>query len=919
MSMMIYIKDNAPQVIDILENKSLFRDLKTREVDGFKVPEFWSDNAARICKTRYANKQLNENSAISVCIRVANGWADAAVRFGYIEGKDHASFVALYAKMMVYQLAAPNSPQWFNTGVYLEGGRMKSSGNWAKSPEGTFFQPTDALEYPQVHACFINSVQDRLAGPNSIMDLWDRETKIFKHGSGSGVNISNIREKGAPLSGGGTSSGVMSFLTVGNYNAGAIKSGGTTRRAALMRTMDVDHPDIVDFIRWKRDEESKVAYLAEGSRIVTSAANGEETSISAEIKNRIQRMKDEGILEGQFQEMDTSWTSDAYRTVDGQNSNNSVMITDEFMNAVGNDLDWNLISRVDGSVSNVVKARDIWDEIAQSAWLCADPAVQFKDTINYANTAKNDGDIVGSNPCSEYLYLNDTACNLASINLANVYRISKEFDKDFACLLSQIAYMWTIILDITIDMASYPSLEIAQRTHRHRTLGLGFTGLGEYLAINGVAYESENARSIAKSMQSDIWIGALRASKDLARAMGCCDAYVNNKEHVQEVYGDKFSKCVGVPAITYNLPVRNMQLTNVAPTGTISFVMDAGSTGIEPVYALKTWKTLSEGGGMWIVAPFVRDALKAVGVDENAIETFIHSLVNDVPDFSLLGDKEQIARKVLATANTVSPKGHIDMMAEVQQYVCGAISKTINMPESASVQDIKDIYEYAYKKGVKCVSVYRDQSKLSQPMNEVKNESVSTGNESNRDDSVHVDFVHGKRKRLPSKRQGYTQKVSIDQQSMYIRTGEFENGQLGELFLDMGKEGGAYGGLLSAFAKAVSIGLQYGVPLEEFTSSFIGTRMQPAGFVFDHDEIKMCTSPIDLVFKDLELNYGRGQIVHRDGNAGSDTSNANNDDDRVVRQSRTSKEPCRNCGGTNTYATGTCSTCSDCGATTGCA
>lgn len=894
------IKRNAPTLAKFANEDP--RQIPTRDVNGFEVPIWWSDNAAMICRTRYANEQLGETSAVDVCMRIAIGWADVAVRDGYIEGHHQQDIEWMYANIMLRQLAAPNSPQWFNTGVHLMGGRADSAGNWVWRPEGAW-QPDDALEYPQVHACFINSVEDQLVGDGSIDDLWTRETRIFKHGSGSGANFSAVREAGAPLSGGGTSSGVMSFLNVGDSNAGAIKSGGTTRRAALMRVLDIDHPDVGDFIGWKAREEAKVAYLAEGSKVVAALAGGASLEgVDPTIANRIKRMREEGILDGYFSEMDTSWTSDAYRTVGGQNSNNSIRVSDAFMCAVVDDGDWTLKSRVEGGKNRVVKARELWDQIAVAAWLSADPAVQFSDTINEQNTAANDGQIVASNPCSEYLHLNDTACNLASINLAAAYRQSEAACVDFSTLVSELAYVMTIALDISINMASYPSKKIAEMTYKHRTLGLGFTGLGEYLAIGGIAYGSANGRIMAESAMSSIWGAAYQASVDMADKLGPCDAWHDNEDHVHLVYGDKLGGDVE--------PVRNMQLTCIAPTGTISFVMDAGSTGIEPVFALRTWKTLAEGGGMWVVAPFIAEAFEAVH-RRKPTPAEVDEILN--------GNISDELKAVIPTANDVSWQDHIAMMAAVQEYVCGAISKTVNMPESASVQDIKDVYMRAWESGVKCIAVYRDQSKLSQPLN------VSDNSNAKYDGADSVESVEtggggdnaggggSGRRKLPSKRKGYTQKVSIDSQSMYVRTGEFADGTLGELFLDMGKEGGAYGGLLSAFAKAVSIGLQYGVPLDVFADSFIGSRMQPSGFVFGHDSIKMCTSPIDLIFKDLRLSYDA-----RSDDVSFDVDYIPNDVDTEVKSGKAS-EPCPECGGFNMVSTGTCSTCQDCGSTTGCA
>lgn len=720
----------------------------------FRKPSSWGDTAATIVETRYARP--HENSVEEITDRITRAWRDGLETYGYME--DAGEFILDVKEDMMDQVAAPNSPQWFNTGIN---------------------------EKPQVHACFINEVEDDLG---SISDLWHKETRIFKNGSGSGVNFSKVREEGAPLSGGGTSSGVMSFLKVGDANAGAIKSGGTTRRAALMRILDVDHPDIMEFINWKGEEEKKVRYLVEGS-----GGN-----------------------------LNYDWRGEAYRTVSGQNSNNSVRVTDEFMEAALNDMPWELNSRVDGVPPKVVSAKGILESMAKAAWASGDPAVFFGDTIQEHNTVLNDEEIVSSNPCCEYLFLNNTACNLASINLAALYR--KYGPADFIRELFCIVERWITILDVSIDIAGYPTEEFEKKTKEYRTLGLGFTGLHEYLILNGLKYASKEGRDEAASIMQYIKEAATKTSVNLATKLGPCPAWERNKEFFEREYNT-------------SKPMRNSQLTCIAPTGTISLVMGAASSGIEPVFSEELVKTLSGGGEL---------TLKAETGGE--------------------------------TASTIPPMDHLEMVAAVQKYVCGGISKTINMPNSATWEDIKEIYVKAWKLGLKAVSVYRDGSKGSQPVTDKANKVVET------------------RKRLPHKRSGYTQRVRIDDQSMYIRTGEYEDGKLGELFLDMGKEGGAYGGLLSAFAKSISIGLQYGVPLSEFTSSFVGTRMQPSGFVFDHDKIKMCTSTVDLVFRDLELNYLSTKV-----------------------DSHKISESCPECGGFNMVSTGTCSTCQDCGATTGCA
>lgn len=828
--------------------------LKDYTPDGYGYPSGWSKNAVSIMRNMYSRG--DEASVFATINRLIKGWSKAAVVYGYMaqNSDELKSFEDTMRWILVKQVAAPNSPQWFNTGVPTKDllwGKSTKSGRIVKEPNR-----------PQVHACFINSVNDDLVGEGGIMDLWKRETSIFKRGSGSGVNVSALREEGAPLSGGGVSSGVMSFLKVGDANAGAIKSGGTTRRAALMRTLDVDHPDIFKFVQWKAKEEQKVKYLVDGAK------GKEDDHYSTP--------------------MDYSWTGEAYSSVDGQNSNNSVMVYDEFMRAVEEDDDYLLSSRVEGGKDVKIRARDLWDEICKSAWTSADPGLQFWDAINEKNPVVNMERIHATNPCSEYIYLDNTACNLASINLAALLR---EWEKDLVTDLDlnvwvqKVAGILTFLLDLSVEMAGYPDEEIAWKSYQHRTLGLGFTGLGEFLMMMGLQYESDIAAKYAGSITKMMRDGAIEMSTLLAERIEPAPAWEHSAETASRVFGVQVDK-----------PLRNMQLLAIAPAGTISFVMDAASTGIEPVYSMSVTKTLANGDTMEIACPTLKYIAQHLDeYDDNVVHSdhpFWEKVLNDerITD----EDIPEELRGLLATSHTVSPEGHLAMMEEVQRFVCGGISKTINMPHDCTPEDIGEVYMSAYKRGLKAISIYRDGSKLSQPMN------------AQGDDEPVVETVARQpatRLKLSPKRSGYTKKMYVAGKSIYLRTGEYPDGTLGEIFIDVGGESGVYGALLSAWAKMVSIALQYGAGVDAIYESFEGTVMEPSGLVYDHEVIRTCTSILDLVVKDLEHEY-----MNKEDESADDAPKSTNK----------SLDVCTVCGSIDLVVTGTCKTCKKCGATTGC-
>ncbi len=949
------------------------------EMNNVEVPKHWSQVATDILAQKYFRKAGvpqpdgslgSETSVKQVVHRLAYTWRRWGERYGYFASeKDAQAFYDELVYMLLAQIAAPNSPQWFNTGLYecygIEG---KSQGHWYVDPETETLKPSDsAYKRPQPHACFILSVKDDLVNPGGIMDLWVREARIFKYGSGVGTNFSNIRAEGEPLSGGGTSSGLMSFLMIGDRAAGAIKSGGTTRRAAKMVIVDIDHPEILEFIRWKVEEEKKVAALI-------------QAGYSADFEG------------------------EAYRTVSGQNSNNSVRVTKEFMEAVEKDLDWHCTARTTGKVMKTYKARFLWDEIAKAAWACADPGVQYHTTINEWHTCPEAGPIRASNPCSEYMFIDDTACNLASLNLMKFYdEESGRFDVE---RFKHAVRLWTIVLEISVLMAHFPSKEIAQLSYEYRTLGLGYANLGALLMVSGVPYDSDKGRAIAAAITAIMTATAYATSAEMAAFLGPFKGYEKNKEHMLRVirnhrsaaYNGKFGyegltiepqgidpnhcpeyllkeaqKCWDKTLeLGEKYGYRNAQATVLAPTGTIGLLMDCDTTGVEPDFALVKFKKLAGGGYFKIVNQAVPKALKRLGYTPKQIQAILEYLIGkgtlkDAPfinrstllakgfteeeilrleealkgafdirfiftpwflgeetmrrlgippetykaaDFDLLTflgfTEEQIEAAndyicgtkmiegapylkeehyaVFDCANKngkrgkrfIHPHGHIRMMAAVQPFISGAISKTINLPNEATWEEIRTCYELGWRLGLKALSIYRDGSKLSQPLSTTaKTKKEKANGKLTKQEIVEIlkDLIKKdpafhkelrkliSRRPLPAKRYGFTQKAKIGGQTIFLRTGEYEDGTLGEIFIDMHKEGATLRSMLNCFAIAISIGLQYGVPLEEFVDKFAFTRFEPSGPV-DHPNIRYATSIVDYIFRLLAYEYlGRKDLV----------------------------------------------------------
>ena len=1054
----IEVPDGWSQVaVDILAQK-YFRKAgvpaRLRPVEEDDVPDFLRRHVpdeAALDGLPADRRHGGETSAKQVFDRMAGTWAYWGWKGGYFDGADDArSYFDEMRFMLAAQMAAPNSPQWFNTGLHWAYGidGPSQGHHYVDYRTGELLRSETAYEHPQPHACFIQSVADDLVNDGGIMDLWVREARLFKYGSGTGSNFSAIRGENEPLSGGGRSSGLMSFLKIGDRAAGAIKSGGTTRRAAKMVTVDIDHPDIEDYIDWKVVEEQKVAALVAGSKACNTHLNAvigachtardldaearfdpkRNSALKVAVKaargamipeNYVQRVihfARQGYTAITFPEYDTDWDSKAYLTVSGQNSNNSVRLTNAFLNQVEIDGDWQLIRRTDGAVAKTVQAQELWDKVGEAAWQCADPGVQYDTTINEWHTCPAGGRINASNPCSEYMFLDDTACNLASINLMKFRKADGRFDIpgfEHACRL------WTVTLEISVLMAQFPSKEIARRSYDYRTLGLGYANLGGLLMASGLGYDSREARALGGAITAIMTGIAYATSARMAEELGPFPGYAANRTAMLRVMRNHRRAAQGA-ADGYDglsiLPVpldreacpdaglvtaaaaawdqavslgtahgyRNAQATVVAPTGTIGLVMDCDTTGIEPDFALVKFKKLAGGGYFKIINRVVPLALRTLGYDEAAVGRIVdhavgHGTLAGAPGvnhdtlaavgfteaaiaaveanlasafdikfvfnrwtlgdpfctdtlgipaeklddfgFDLLGwlgftpaeveaangyccgamtlegapdlKPEHLPVFDCATpcgrsgTRSLSVEAHIRMMAAAQPFISGAISKTINMPNAASVEDCKAAYLLSWKLCLKANALYRDGSKLSQPLSA----SLLGDAEPEDDGATAVDRIveapaaaraplvaekivervvekvvereRSRRAGLPNRRKGYTQKATVGGHKVYLRTGEYADGSLGEIFIDMHKEGAAFRSLMNNFAIAVSIGLQYGVPLEEFVEAFTFTRFEPAGLVTGNDQVKMATSILDYMFRELAISYlGRDDLAH---------------------------------------------------------
>ena len=1032
------------------------------EMNDAEVPASWSQLATDIMVSKYFRKAGvptdggpngiaapdfqqgdevevgPERSARQVIHRLAGCWRHWGESHGYFDTKQDAqAFYDELCHMMVHQMCAPNSPQWFNTGLeWAYGINGPAQGHYYVDPKtGKTKKSKDAYTHPQPHACFIQAVDDDLVNEGGIMDLWTREARLFKYGSGTGTNFSHMRGENEPLSGGGKSSGLMSFLKIGDRAAGAIKSGGTTRRAAKMVCLDLDHPDIEAFVNWKVREEIKVAALVEGMK-----------NLSGEMKETAERL---GLV------LDYDFNGESYATVSGQNSNNSVRIPNAFFRSVRENGDWGLIRRTDGELAKSVNAKELWDQIGYAAWRCADPGVQYDTTINEWHTCPEAGRINASNPCSEYMFLDNTACNLASLNLLKFYdNQTRDFDVE---RFEHGTMLWTVVLEISVLMAQFPSKEIAELSYKFRTLGLGYANLGATLMQAGIPYDSERARAICGCVTAVLTGRSYATSSKLAQEHGAFPGYKANKKHganMLRVIRNHRRAAHGVPRETaagqrhalgaYEgldiapVPIdaarlsagaesgteaavgtfsnhaelldaarntwdqalelgekhgfRNAQSTVIAPTGTIGLLMDCDTTGVEPDFALVKFKKLAGGGYFKIANQSLRPAFEALGYDDQqarAILTYVMGTLSlDVPldggnnaggsgrtlagflmdkgfedadlrtvtdalptvfelgfafspwalgedcmkrlgfaqesqqpGFDLLkalGLTAEQVRTLNATicgtqtvegaphlkdehlavfdcANTCGPTGtrfihahgHIRMMAAAQPFISGAISKTINLPNDASIEDIQNSYELSWELGIKANALYRDGCKLSQPLNnkasddtdvdetllddaESDNEAVVAAQEEIAEEVAKSAVAAGLsetvvervverplRRRLPDTRMSRTHKFNVAGHEGYLTVGLHDDGSPGELFITMAKEGSTIGGLMDSLGTAISVALQYGVPIASLVTKFSHQRFEPAGMT-QNREIPFAKSLVDYIFRWMGMEFVPG-------------------------------------------------------------
>lgn len=1106
------------------------------ELTNVEVPKSWSQVATDILAQKYFRKagvpqrdkegkiildpqtqqpQLGSETSVKQTIkRLTATWRHWGERYNYFSSQQDAqAFEDELSYMLLAQLCAPNSPQWFNNGLsHMYGITGSSQGHYYVDPKTAELKRSDdAYSHPQLHACFIQSVTDDLVNAGGIFDLLTREALLFKYGSGTGTNFSSIRGSGESLSGGGKSSGLMSFLKIYDRAAGAIKSGGTTRRAAKMVIVDIDHPDIEEFTNWKVNEERKVAALVSGSLSIRKSLNKimkvaqEEHTTDFKSSKRLRAavagalarnvpisyvlraisLVQQGAKNFEMPVFDTHYEGDAYVTVSGQNSNNTVRISNKFMDSVSKDENWQLIRRTDGNVAKELPAKHLFNQISSAAWSCADPGVQFDDTINEWHTCPADGRINGSNPCSEYMFLDDTACNLASLNL------SKFLDEQKGALdvdaIRHTIRLWSIVLEISVLMAGYPSSQIAQRSYTYRTLGLGYANLGTVLMVLGIPYDSKEALAYSGAISAILTGEAYAASAEMAQILGPFEAYERNKNSMLKVIRNHRRATYNVNSNEYEglsiKPIaiddryaphylvqaakdtwdkaldmgekygyRNAQATVIAPTGTIGLLMDCDTTGIEPDFAIVKFKKLSGGGYFKIVNQSVkkslkrleyskaqieeiekyckghgtlvgcpkinREALKEKGFSDEKIdlierqmpsvfdikfafnrfvlgEDFLKMIGATEKDlnnsrFDLLRflgfSKEDILRAndyvcgtmtiegaphlktehypIFDCASKCGKKGtrsipyeaHIRMMAAVQPFISGSISKTINMLKDATIEDVKDAYELSHKMMLKCNAIYRDGSKLSQPLNATNDneeedldalQALASEAEKAMDQEAIRPVVMStlQRRKLPTRRKGFVQEARIGGHKVYLKTGEYPDGTLGEIFIDMYKEGAGYKSLLNCFAVAVSKGLQYGVPLEEFVDTFTFTRFEPAGPVSGHDAIKNATSIVDYIFRNLGYEYlNRTDFVHvkpsqcvsaKDDSVQAKLSpepsiaektkeeHLSSIDEGIekIKQAKAmgyTGDQCGGCGSMKVKRNGSCTVCIDCGATSGC-
>ncbi|MFD3156047.1 vitamin B12-dependent ribonucleotide reductase [Haloimpatiens sp. FM7330] len=997
-------KDKNKTVYDLFKWKKVnvtLQDHKTGKtlinMTNLEFPCHYSQNACDIIASKYFRKSGvpnecgYENSMKMVAHRIVNFWSESLKDEGLIETDEEAS---IFYDEMVYaflnQMYAPNSPQWFNTG-------LAHSYNIKGNKQGSFYfdeklnkviESNDAYSRTQASACFILSIEDKLLGNHSISEHFVTETRLFKGGSGTGTNFSSIRAKNEKLSGGGVSSGLMSFLKALDRNAGAIKSGGTTRRAAKMLCLDVDHPEILNFITWKAKEEQKVRDLGKMG-------------------------------------YDTNFEGEAYETVSGQNGNNSIRFSDDFMKKVKNfknnpDETIELKGRVDNNVNKTVLVKEIWDKYNKSIWECADPAAQFDDTFNAWHTcpAGEDGKvnskynrINSTNPCGEYAFLDDTACNLASINLYKFYdNKTKKFDvTSYTHLIGLIQ----LALEASINWGQFPTKDIARKSYLFRTTGLGVANIASLFMVMGYPYDSDKARNLAASLTGILTGYSYYVSSLMAEKIGTFNKYDINKKYMLKVIrnharaagalNDNFEDLHYTPfKINHKLleaenlkdissalkqcftnalesgekyGYRNAQVSVIAPTGTISLAMDCGATSIEPYFSHFVYKKLSGGGYMTIVNPVIEDSLENLGYNKHQIKHILNYILRkekvteDGFEYEKIIDGKiegaphlkQEHLSIFDTSNIcgtgkkyISYMGHVLMMAALTPFVSGSISKTVNLPKTASINDIADVTLKSWKLGVKGISIYRDSSKVSQPLNnqltDSKNKCLEDLNykellmEANNLTEKLKDFKHvhkySSRDKLIGIRQGKTHPAQIDNVKIYTTVNRNETGEISEIYITTDREGTTIMGLLNSLSKSISVMLQYHVPPKDISKMLKGQIYEPYGFVQKHPYIKYVTSISDLISKIIDIEIGdfsRCQVkpenlaaVTNEETNSNHIKNidlntfANKSSDIIshetteIQGERLYTETCPNCASTRMVQNGTCKVCLDCGTTTGC-
>lgn len=1092
-----YFTKNLKSINFIKRNVKIFdNDGQIIFEDDIEVPEFWSINAVNIFANKYLRKRgvpkqsvkvfeaglpewlqrcvpapetefTTEISAKQVIHRIVGAWTYWGWKGKYFDNEEEAKiFFDELQYAMLHQICFPNSPQFFNTGIH-----------WAYGIEGTptneqyYVDPetekvcksTVGYERPQPHACFILGIEDKLIGEHGILDTWMREGMLFKFGSGSGINASKWREKGASLSGGGVSSGVINFLSVGDTSAGAIKSGGTTRRAAKMIVLDIDHPEIEKFISWKTEEEHKMACLVAGSNIIKYHlhAIAEAFKKTNTIENnpyllfRVQLALKDGLLDNTINRLldklanklpindpvifDSDWRGEAYASITGQNANNSVLITDNFMNAMLAGENFNLIGRVANQPIATLPAKDLWNSIVENAYLTADPGVQYRNTINSWNTCDEE-EIVATNPCAEYMFLNDTACNLCSFRLTAFLKNDNQFDIEGFC---HFVHLFTVALEISVYMAQFPSKSIAQRSYDYRTLGLGFADLGGLLLSLGLPYDSDEGRALARDIAALLTGQAYKTSAIMAAKLGPFPRFKFNKSSMMRIMRNHARYINALDSDYENLNLvptknntitplndsvitlwkevlelgnqygyRNAQTTAIAPTGTIGLCMGCDTTGCEPFFSLITYKQMLEGGTIMLTSNAVTRALKYLDYSPQEIsdicsyiegtkkltnkapinhytlakfcsEKAIMQIESQIPNSFSLRDvfhanvfdkiddisrrklnilftpeEIQLTEELLYGKHTIEGAphikakhlpifdcavtcgkfghryihwtAHVKMLGAMSPIISGGLSKTVNLPRSATRKEVSECYLLAWRLGVKACALYVDGCKASQPLNLHTRTTEGVSLDKVRLILEEIAFIliqqgysdadlikkrlferigrKANKRSLPMKRGGYSRKVYIGQEmeKFILRTGEYEDGSVGEIFITAGQGSPSYKELLNSIAILISLALQYEVPLEEIAHLLHGLDFAPNGSVTGHESINNTSSVVSLVIEDLIRNYSKTQV-------GKEILHALEADKTEIYEMM-----CLNCKHTKLKRSGRCFTCINCGSTTGC-